>query len=298
MSDARKAPAFGNAGNDSMQIHSHHDPERLRDELADFLDTMTEETFDQARLDEILAALDEVDPITDLPDTEERLAELHRKHAHQFEVLARETAETPESSPLKKPDRDKRKFIRLLPLVAVLVVLITVSANAFGFRDIFDLFTRWTSDIFMGGGEEAPHATITLHPLEEGEEAEYDSLQEALDAFGIKEQLAPTWIPERFELESVVAENVFGNVNIFADYIDKGEYLMIRYREITSDTTGAEQKGAKVTVVSYGGLKHYLMPNSDQYRVSWQNGELNCSINGTVSKEEITDIITSIYEGE
>lgn len=295
MSDARKAPVFGNTGNDSMQIHSHHDPERLRDELADFLDTMTEETFDQARLDEILAALDEVEPITDLPDTEERLAELHRKHTHQFDILARETAE---SSPLKRTDRKRRKFTKLLPLVAVLVVLITISANAFSLQGIFDLFTRWTSDIFMVGGEDAPHATITLHPLEEGEEAEYDSLQEALDAFGIKEPLAPTWVPERFELETVKASNRFGNIKIYAEYTYGDTLLIISYRKITLDATEAEQKGKSITTVFCGGLKHYLMPNHDQYNAYWQNGELNCSINGTVSKGEITDIITSIYEGD
>ena len=41
MTDARKEPAFGKTGNDSMQIHSHQDPERLRDELADFLNDLT-----------------------------------------------------------------------------------------------------------------------------------------------------------------------------------------------------------------------------------------------------------------
>ena len=184
-----------------------------------------------------------------------------------------------------------------MPLAAVLVVLITVSANAFSIRSIFDLFTRWTSDIFMVGGEDAPHAAITLHPLEEGEEAEYSDLQEALDAFGIKEPLAPTWVPERFELERVVAKNVVGNVNIFADYISKDEYLMIRYREITPDPTEAEQKGDRVSLSSYDGIDHYIMPNHEQYRVSWKNGELSCSINGTVSIEELTDIIKSIYEG-
>ena len=262
MSDARKAPVFGNTGNDSMQIHSHPDPERLRDELADFLDTMAEETFDQVRLDEILAALDEVEPITDLPDTEERLAELHRKHAHQFDILERETAE---SSPLKRTDRKRRKFTKLLPLVAVLVVLITVSASAFSLQGIFDLFTRWTSDIFMVGGEDAPHATITLHPLEEGEEAEYDSLQEALDAFGIKEPLAPTWVPERFELESVVAKSEISGIQIYAEYICNEDSLIVRYREITPDVTQTEQRGMGVSVVPCGNL----MPDRHQHPCRW-----------------------------
>lgn len=37
--------------------------ERLLDELADFLDSVTEENFDVERLDALLNALDRVDPI-------------------------------------------------------------------------------------------------------------------------------------------------------------------------------------------------------------------------------------------
>ena len=111
MSDARKVPACGNAGNDSMQIHSHQDPERLRDELADFLDGKTEENFDGAKLDAILAALEEAEPITDLPDGEERLAEFHQKYASVFaEKEAARVAANIELSPQKKPA--KKKTIR------------------------------------------------------------------------------------------------------------------------------------------------------------------------------------------
>lgn len=299
MSDARKAPAFGNAGNDSMQIYSHQDPERLRDELADFLYEMTEDNFDEERLNTILEALDKAEPVTDLPDSEERLAEFHRKNAHLFEAMEHKTAAKIESSPQKKPT-PRRRF-KLLPVAAVLLLILlvgSVSAQAFSLQGIFDLFTRWTSEVFLVGGEEASHAAITIHPIEEGEKANYDSLQEALDAFGIKAQLAPTWIPERFTLDKVTANWQPIGINIYAEYTSEDGYLMVYYREITPDTTELEQEGPQVTVFSSGGLRHCLMPNNAQYRAYWQNGELNCYINGTVSKEEMMDMITSIYEGE
>ena len=301
MRNARKDPAFGRVGTDSAQIHNHQDPERLRDELADYLENMTEETFDSARLEAILDALEEVSPVTDLPDGEERLAQFHRKYAYLFDEDAAPAAETTETSPQKKPDEKKpsrRKRVKLLPLVAILAVLITVSAQAFNFRSILELFTRWTSETFYVGGEQTSHASITKRPLEEGEEATYDSLQEALDAFGIKAPLAPTWIPERFALESVTAVNGDLGVHICANYIGDEEFLIARYREITADTMGLEEKGPQVTMFSCGGFKHRLTVNYEQYNAYWQNGELNCFINGTVSEEELMNIITSIYEGE
>ena len=61
----------------------------------------------------------------------------------------------------------------------------TVSAQAFG-ENFFDLFAKWTSEIFHLDDSAKPEASIGHNDLEEGEVREYATPQEMLDDFGIK----------------------------------------------------------------------------------------------------------------
>ena len=226
------------------------------------------------------------------------MAEFHRKYAAWFEE--KETALAAEmngSSPETKHFRTK--FRKILPLAAALVLLVgTMSAQAFDLKAWFSSVISWTSEVFQVGGEDVPSASITLRPLEDGERAEYNTLQDALDAFGIKVLLIPQWIPEGLKVEEVHAQNMGGFIKISVLYVDGESSLLVQYREVTPDTKDYEKFGPQVSVDTYDGIKHYLMPNNQQYQAYWQNGELNCSISGDVSQEEMIQIIESIYEGE
>ena len=45
-----------------------------------------------------------------------------------------------------------------------------------------------------------------------------------------------------------------------------------------------------------GGVEHYLMMNGGYWRALWRVGDLECSILGKVSLEEMKRIVDSIYE--
>ena len=92
-----------------------------------------------------------------------------------------------------------------------------------------------------------PNATITTMPLTEGETAEYDTLQDALDAFGIKADLAPQYIPERFTLETVTGARESDVIAIYADYTSSDGYLFIQYRTATADSQNFEMEGPGIT---------------------------------------------------
>jgi len=300
MSDARKNPAFGNADDASMQIHSHPEEklEQLRDRLVDYLDETDEESFDCDDLDAILDALEALEPMPGFSDDRESLARFHQRHTAET-AAEPVSAAAMISSSLSEKRSARRSWLKILPVAAILVFLLgSVMVSAFDLGGLFS-FIRWDSEVFQVGGETVPHATITKMPLKEGEQAAYDTLQEALDAFGINEKLAPTELPERFELTQVIAVNLFGSVNIYADYTDltseEGLFLL-QYREIAADTTGVEQSESRITVKNYFGIDHLLMPELDRYKAYWQNGEIACYLDGTVSKEEMIQIIESIYE--
>ena len=299
MSDARKNPAFGNAEDPSMQIQSHPEEklEQLRDKLADYIAEVDEESFDCDALDAMLDELEALDPIPEFSDDMESLARFHQKHAAKAAAESAPTAAMISTSSSKK--RSARSWLKILPVAAILVLLLgTVMAQAFGLSDLFS-FIRWDSEVFQVGGETIPHATITKMPLEEGEQVTYDTLQEALDAFGIKEKLAPTELPERFELAEVVAYNQFEDINIYADYVDatnKSNFFAIQYREITPDVIGFEHSNPHVNAQKISGIKHFIIPELERYKAYWQNGEIACYFDGTVSQEEMVQIVESIYK--
>ena len=67
--------------------------EELHDELVDFMDTMTEKSFDEQRLNEILSELDELDPIPlgTFKSTEESLKEFWEKYGLFRSLLSSES---------------------------------------------------------------------------------------------------------------------------------------------------------------------------------------------------------------
>ena len=300
MSDAHKAPVEGRAGDAMEQIHSHlnydnsEQTERLRDELADLLFQSDDESFDNNRLEALLDALDQADPLPELPDTQESLHTFHEKYAPLFASAEAASANT--TSSFSEKTHFRRPFLKFFPIAAALVLLLgSVSAQAFGF-DLFGALARWTAEIFHIGSDEVPYAAITLRPLAEGESAQYDSLQEAADAFGITEPIVPTWIPERFELMNVTAANREEKIFICAEYVHEDEFLQIRYNEIETNSNIVEKEDGSVKSHSFGNIQHYLFFDLGRTKAVWQNGSLDCCIAGNVSEQEMMDMIDSVYE--
>ena len=300
MSDAHKTPVGGSAGDIMEQIHSHlendHDEkaERLRDELADLLFQSDAADFDDDRLEALLDALDKADPLPELPDTQESLRAFQEKYAPLFASVEAATAEATPAFPEKKHSR--RPFLKVLPIAAALILLFgSVSAQAFGL-DLFGALARWTAEIFRIGSDEVPHAEITLRPLAEGESANYDSLQAAVDAFGITEEIVPTWVPERFELMNVTASNRKEKIFICAEYMSGEEFLQIRYNEIRTNENVVEKEDGPVETCLYGNIQHHLVSDMDRIKAIWQNGVMECGIAGNVSEQEMINMIDSVYK--
>lgn len=297
MSDARNDPAFGRAGDDSEQIQSHlgsreEEKKRLQDELAGFL-SQAEEELDSDRLDALLAALEEIDPMPEIPDAGESLKRFHEQNASLFPA-EEPSAEADETSPEKKCSRFT--VFKTAVVAAIFVFALgSIAAQAFGVN-VFGTVARWSSERFQFQSEEIPYATIRFDPLEEDEEASYDTLEEAIDAFGITAPIAPTWVPERFVLTGVTAVKQAGGLLICADYECDDGVFQIRYSETTDlDLNGLEKEDGYMELYIRGKINHYLMNDMERWKAYWQNGEVECLMAGTVSKQEIKDIIDSIY---
>lgn len=300
MSEIRETPLSGSTGGRSEQIQGHplqRESTHLRDQLADLLLHLNNDAPDISDIEDLDALLDRLEEVIPLPDslhsdTEMDLEQFHREHASIFDAVKA----APPTPPLAKERRTHSSFARLLPAAAVLVIsLCTVSAQAFGLN-VFTSFVRWTSEIFHLSDSTTSSATVRIRPLEEGEETTYDTLEEALAAFGIDAPIVPKEIPERFELVEVIAAQRVTGVQILAVYESKNGSIQIQYKEENLDFFALEKEYGYVDFHDVENVEHYLLSDLGRQKAIWQNGDFECVISGDVSEQEIKTMIDSIYK--
>ena len=300
MSEIRKDPAFSGAGARSEQIQGHpaeSQIERLQDQLADLLYPSDNGEIDSEALDALLEQMEAVCPLPASlsTDPEEGLERFHRRYASVIDET--NAGDSVEAVPAVSSKRHSiRPFARALPFAAVLILLFsTMTAQAFGV-DVFSAIARWTAEIFRLDGGSVPYASVTIRPLAEGEEATYESLEEAMEAFGIDAPIVPKEIPERFELVEVRAVQKKPGALIYADYKSDEEVLQLRYNEaVVQQFNTLEKENSDVNSHVIKGIKHRLTSDLGRQKAVWQNGDFECRITGNITEQEIKDMIDSIY---
>lgn len=303
MSDARKELPFGRGDSDLEQILGHTSPntgstDRLMDELIDLLDNASETEFDSERFDSLLGALDSSDPLPD-PDAFGAKKGLERFYERRSDAFAadRESAAT---SSISSSRPNHRRLPKLLLIAAVLVVLFASSAQAFHFN-VFDLFARWTSGIFHLDNRPAAVAQVTRNPLERNEVRTYDSVEDMLSEFGITAPLLPTWIPERFTDPEISAANIESGLRLYISYTGDGTESFLKIKANQTSLTNAkdiEKDSLDAAPKQINGTLYYFLSDvGGREKVIWQNGEFECNITGTVTRDEMEQIISSIEKG-
>lgn len=297
MPQIRHNSSAGGAKEEAKLIHEHltdKTTDDLLDDLSDWLANADGTHFDSENLNAILSALDEVNPEPEEFHVEESLAAFHQKFEPVFD-------KEENSSPYPALARHPRHFSRRLIQVAAIIVVMLfsmVTAQAFGF-DIFGAIAKWTSSTFHFSDDSVQYATFGDYPIAEGEQKEYDSLQAALDDFGVVGKVAPTWVPERFELQAVVADIKHLGFCIREDYATPdGGYLSVTIRNYDSAKQSQIEKDVEsATIYESGGLEHYLVSDKSFEKAVWINGQLEVRIIGNVTHQELEKMIDSIYRG-
>ena len=188
--------------------HSKSDPRSNSQALSqavDMLDAASAETLDVEALDALLDGLQERAPVMEDFDPSSILGALKQDRPELF------TPEEPGAAPAaqrrqgrRKPGRTRR-FLRLEVAAAILLLLV-ISAGAMGFSPVQRLMD-WASEILHI--DRNPSGVMELP---EDSDAEYRSLEEAMLANGVEPVGCPTWVPEDFSLENVVAWNADGGM--------------------------------------------------------------------------------------
>ena len=239
----------------------------------------------ESPMDQVQPILDELDSRTEQApsfDAQKGWEDLQDNHPAFFCEQETETKHTFTS-------KKRRKFRAAVILATVLAAMLgtTVIAQAAGI-DVFGAIARWTQDIFYFERSAAPAEPV----------AACVPLHELLQANHVTEQLAPTWVPEDLEQESLEISSRSTRSVYSATYVDDaGNGFDITIIDISSSNgiVHHEKDNTPVTVYTAGGIDHYFMNNIHTRSIVWLNGNYECSISTNLPDEVLEDIIDSIY---
>lgn len=272
---------------------------QLADDMERALDFMSDETYDDAVIDAYLEALDRVAPMPEYPDAATTYAEFRDKIRSISEELA----------PAKSPAvpscgiRRGRQLLRTVLVAAVLVACLfsgMVVAQASGL-DVFGAIARWTADAFSFGDV----STLAASDIEEQlfytepdktVPEEYKELQTELKHRGFP--LYFPEIPEGFELVDnfLYVSEQDGGLNYSNCYLRESDMIGLAVNQnIETPEKIYEKDDSPVEEYLYNGVMHYLFTNLDNQVAVWIVGDLEYSISTTLSKDELKELVQSVY---
>lgn len=255
--------------------------EQLVDELTDTLDGLHGDV-DPDRIEELLEQIEQFGPILEDYDVEQSLQEFHDK----FDV---DSLDDEDETQQKKPRRRFGRMARIAIIAAALAGFV-ITAQGAGFS-IFNAFVEWTSDKlhYITGSETNP---------DEAPEPVYMSLQEALDEYGVEEELSPQAFPENSELVEVTVRRMQGLPIFTAKYDVSGEELFMSIRQVEIDLQPEVEKNDSEEVYKHtvAGIEHQITADVKQTKAVWRNGVWECKIKGTLDRETLIAMIDSIYD--
>ena len=198
----------------------------------------------------------------------------------------------------KAEPKGKSKTFRYIILIAAVIVILCGAASAFGFN-VFQAFADWTAETF-GFVSSSDHAQSP----EEQPVSQTDPYQELRVAVAAETDtlMVPAWAPEGTVLDGKVSVvNRLNGVRIQAAYQTEQGQFTIRiqvYDDAPEKYTGTYEKdGQPVQKYEAGGIIHYIMNNIDNCGVAWTDGNVEGSIQGSLSDADLKKMVDSIYKG-
>lgn len=197
--------------------------------------------------------------------------------------------------PVSQPHRRRgRMLIKAAAIAAAVLVLLTFTASALGY-DILGAIAQWTDETFSLLGRnttESSDAAYTYAP-------ELEEVHTALLENGVTANVLPLWLPEGYELTAFYTFDMHGGDSVFESILaDESDSNMIRisYTIRESFSPYQYQKNAgDPEIYTINDIDFYIMSNIDNYFAVWINGNVECSISGVQSREDLIQMIDSIY---
>jgi len=255
------------------------------------IDFESERNFDA--LNEMLTAYRKRDGVLDV-DTNEILEEFYSDYIGEREKFPLIETNNKMNNTVRynREDIKKPKFRNLKRfgvVAAIFIIMLTVlftTAAALNFP-FMQIFAQWTRETFR--------FTTEYQPFEIDERLL--SLHEALEEYGITDLVAPTWLPDGFELEDLSVHDTPAMITFIAFYEYEDKTLIIQINKVNENATIIFQKDeGDAENFHRNGIDHYFMTNADRLLVLWATGDYENSIFGDIAVNQAKVMISSIYE--
>ena len=273
----------------SLSLLSNEELERL---------LLSDEKLSEETTEAMLRLLNERDPI-DLPDAEQAWEEFQTYYNTAEGVGERlYPSELPEMETIDERPRKKRRPLRYVGLVAasigILFALLTV-AQAAGLK-VFDALGRWTDDFFSFEG-----TAKTVSEYNGADFTPQNTLQQALADFGMPPQLAPSELPEGYQLSELVYNDVSAFRTVASNYTNEaGEVILLDFTGYSDPKVleGAfyPKDAGDPEIFVHNDMEFYVFANAGSWSAVWSDAQY-CIFVSAPSKEVVTYILESIPEG-
>ena len=243
----------------------------------------TEELF---YIMEVLANRENENPEKQIKSTEEAYATFVKHYAPEM------AEEKP--IPFSKRGAVTARWMKRVAVVAIVFVTLTtaaVSAKAF-VPDFWEKVASWTKEFFHF--QDVSDGTEEKDPETENN-AELDSLRDALDQYAGVLELVPNWIPGGYIFADVNVKETPKALLISAVYEKEDEQLFIRIRqEYGSDPVQIEKNEDLIEIYKVHGVDYYIFSNDKYMQTAYIVGEYECIIIANLTMEEMKKVIDSI----
>lgn len=196
-----------------------------------------------------------------------------------------------ESQPRRKSNVIPFRRIAAVAASLVLVFSLSITANAFSFRDVWDAVVTWAQETFsfsMGVEVSEPNKEDTNS---------YHSLTDALIELGFNVQ-TPTWFPEKYQLNDIVIEKTPLQETFLAIYTFDNHALKISVKSFLDiEPEKIEQSTELIETYIVDDVEYYIFSNHQQTRAAWLIDTYECYISGDLSIRELKAMIDSIEKG-
>lgn len=196
-----------------------------------------------------------------------------------------------------KQSKNRRGWITgIAAIAAVLCVVMMALPRTVGAESVFDVLFRWTSSVFEFFSSEQDEINPPVEYLFETDNPGLQQLYDKVTEQNVTDPVVPMWLPEGFELASLKEIHLQdGRYKVHAIFIKNERSISISYRISSDLPIKFEKEETAVEVFETGDISHFILVNEDNISVKWLVDGVECSVAANVQKENIYQIIKSIY---
>ncbi len=293
--------------NSNYQFLENISTEKLKSMIiSDFLSGDTEDEANDEFMTQVLEVIsqrEENNPLAPQFDVESEWQKFQSKFFSEEESASQEKSKKIEMDAADKAKSSLSKWIVFRPLkiatITVIVILLSIMMASAIELGLFNMVAEWTQDFFQFKSKDTSQYGIEVTT---GTKLNPDQTMEtALEEQGISTLVSPTWIPDGFELSGTKVYDDISEPFITTLYEDKSTDRSIIVSVVIHQNPMSsvhEKDGTPVSPYLKNDIEHFIMRNNKSITATWFVDNLECTISGRVSEDELKAMIDSIYEGD